>query len=131
VGNYSRFIRVVLSLTMLGIALMNPYAQETETSQTRVQSQNIVPMLNNVCMVDNEYKDSLMLAIDLDGKTYYGCCQPCTEYLEADEAIRFAHDPVTNNLVNKADAFIAFEKAGTCKVLYFESEENFKLYKRE
>jgi hypothetical protein len=32
--------------------------------------------------------------------------------------------------VNKADAFIAFEKAGTWKVLYFESEENYKTYKK-
>jgi YHS domain-containing protein len=114
---------------MLGIALINLQAQQAESDQANTQSQNTIPKLNHVCMVDNEYKDSLLIAVEIDGKTYYGCCQPCVEYLEADETIRYARDPVTNGLVNKADAFIAFEKDGTWKVLYFESEKNYKIYK--
>jgi len=125
----TKVLRVVLSITMLGITLLDLQAQQTDINQATIQNQTAIAKLNFVCMVDDEYKDSLLLAVDIDGKTYYGCCQPCVEYLEADEAIRYARDPLTNHLVNKADAFIAFEIAGTWKVLYFESEENYKKYK--
>ena len=119
-------LKVMLSITILGITSSTIIqAQRTDTSQVRSMGH---VQASYVCMVDNEYKDSTQLSVELDGKTYFGCCQPCIEYLQSDESIRFALDPLTKQKVNKADAFIAFKNDGSYKIQYFESEINYKKY---
>lgn len=78
-----------------------------------------------VCMVNNAVFEKEQIAIDVDGKTYYGCCAMCADRLKNDSSSRQATDPVSGNTVNKATAVIG-EHYGA--VYYFESEENFQKF---
>ncbi len=79
-----------------------------------------------VCMVNNQSYDSPQIAVEVEGKTYYGCCSMCKDRLEKDPAIRAAIDPVSGNSVNKAEAIIGADVKG--KTYYFENMENFSAY---
>lgn len=79
-----------------------------------------------VCMVNNQSYDTPQIAVEVEGKTYYGCCPMCKDRLAKDPAARSAVDPVSGNPVNKAEAVIG---AGPDKtVYYFENEETFQKY---
>ena len=79
-----------------------------------------------VCMVNNQSYDTPQIAVEVEGKTYYGCCPMCKNRLEKDPAIRSAVDPVSGNAVNKAEAVIGTGPDKT--VYYFENEENFQKF---
>jgi len=79
-----------------------------------------------VCMVNNQKYDAPQIAVEVEGKTYYGCCSMCKARLEKDTAIRSAIDPVNSNAVNKAEAIIGAGPNG--KVYYFENIENFQTF---
>lgn len=81
---------------------------------------------SKVCMINNEVFDKTQIPVEVEGKTYYGCCEMCEEKLQNDEGARFAYDPVSKNRVDKASALIGADSAG--KVFYFESEQTFKRY---
>lgn len=80
-----------------------------------------------VCMVNNDYMGTEQLIVEVNGKTYYGCCEMCQERLPVDEAVRVAIDPVSQNQVDKADAIIAVT-GGRGEVSYFESEDTYQKY---
>lgn len=75
-----------------------------------------------VCMMNNAVFEKEQMAIEVDGKTYYGCCSMCKDRLQKDASARQATDPVSGNTVDKATAIIG-EHHGA--VYYFENEENF------
>jgi YHS domain-containing protein len=79
-----------------------------------------------VCMVNNQVFEKDQIPVTVEGKTYYGCCEMCTERLSKDAAIRSAVDPVSGKPVDKATAVIGALPDG--KVLYFESETTFGQY---
>lgn len=83
---------------------------------------------SDVCMVtDMVPGDRPMFPVEVDGKTYYGCCPMCVRRLKDERAIRYAVDPVTKREVDKAEAFII---AGPDRrALYFESEATAKKYR--
>lgn len=74
-----------------------------------------------VCMVQDRVSFMKNIPVDIEGKTYYGCCPNCVGRLLSTGTIRYSTDPVTGNLVDKADAFIVSREDGT--VIYFESEK--------
>ena len=76
-----------------------------------------------VCMVNNTVFPKDQIPVEVDGKTYFGCCEMCKGRLAKDEAIRMATDPVSGKQVDKATARIGAGADG--KVQYFESEETF------
>lgn len=82
---------------------------------------------SDVCMVTNMVPgDRPMFPVEVDGKTYYGCCPMCVLRLKRERAIRKALDPLTKREVDKATAFIT---AGPDrKAVYFESEATAKRY---
>jgi YHS domain-containing protein len=80
-----------------------------------------------VCMVNNAAFDKPQIPVEVNGKTYYGCCPMCKERLAKDVSARTAIDPVSGKSVDKADAFIG--KAPDGSVYYFENEGNMKQYK--
>jgi YHS domain-containing protein len=86
---------------------------------------------NLVCMVNNMYMGSQQIAVPIDEKTYYGCCQKCVKDLTTDESTRFALDPFSKKTVDKAMAFITIHPNKTGVVLYFESQQNAKKYLEE
>jgi YHS domain-containing protein len=79
-----------------------------------------------VCMVNDRYFGREQIAVEVSGKTYYGCCAMCKERLAKDEAARTAVDPVSGEKVDKAAAVIG--RASDDTVVYFESLANFKKY---
>lgn len=74
-----------------------------------------------VCMVNNTVFDKPQIPVEVEGKTYFGCCMLCKERLARDAQARTAVDPVTGGTVDKATAVPAVLPDG--RVLYFESRE--------
>lgn len=75
-----------------------------------------------VCMMNDKVFDKEQMAIEIEGKTYYGCCPMCKEMLGKDPSKRAATDPVSGNKVDKATAVIGADTHGM--TYYFENEEN-------
>lgn len=75
---------------------------------------------STVCMVNNHYMGRPQIPVQVDGKTYYGCCQMCEKRLRDEPSARNAVDPVTQKQVDKALALMARDQEG--KVFYFENE---------
>lgn len=79
-----------------------------------------------VCMVNDAVFPQEQIPVEVEGKTYYGCCPMCEEILGRDAAMRTAVDPVSGNEVDKATAIIRARPDRS--VLYFESEETLAQY---
>lgn len=82
---------------------------------------------STVCMVNDQFMGSPQIPVQVEGKTYYGCCEMCQARLNKDPRVRLGRDPVTQRDVDKASAVIAKNAAG--KVLYFESEDSLRAYR--
>jgi len=85
-----------------------------------------------VCMVNEMAMGKDQIPVEVDGKTYYGCCEMCKTTLAKDASKRTATDPVSGKEVDKASAVIGAQEDG--RVFYFESDENLNkinaLYKK-
>jgi YHS domain-containing protein len=77
-----------------------------------------------VCMVNEMAMGKEQIAVEVDGKTYYGCCEMCKNRLATDDSKRVAIDPISGKEVDKAEAVIGAQEDG--RVFYFENEENLK-----
>jgi hypothetical protein len=68
------------------------------------------------------------IPVEVDGKTYYGCCAGCATALRNDPSTRVAADPYNGAKVDKATAFIARNPKDQDTVLYFQSAATFAAY---
>lgn len=82
--------------------------------------------VKKVCMVNNHFMGKDQIPVQVEGKTYYGCCEMCKEKLAKDETSRYSTDPVTGARVDKAKAVIGVLPDGTA--LYFENDASFNKY---
>jgi len=82
-----------------------------------------------VCMINEHAMGKEQIPIEIEGRTYYGCCEMCKKALAADAAKRVAVDPVSGKQVDKATAVIASQEDG--RVFYFESEANLAKYNKQ
>lgn len=94
-------------------------------------TKNAAPQINaiehsKVCMVQNRAEPMKMIPVEVEGKTYYGCCKNCVARLLSTPEVRFAKDPVTGKEVDKAKAFIVVNQDNT--VTYFETEKTAKQF---
>ena len=80
-----------------------------------------------VCMVNNAFFPKDQIPVQVDGKTYFGCCEMCKGRLASDVTARTATDPVSGKSVDKATAVIGATPDG--KVYYFESDTTFSQFK--
>jgi YHS domain-containing protein len=80
----------------------------------------------HVCMMNNRFMGAAQMPVQVEGKTYYACCDMCVKRLNADPSIRSAIDPVTQKPVDKSKAVIGKLPSGD--VVYFESEDSLKRY---
>lgn len=80
----------------------------------------------NVCMMNDKVFDKEQMAVEVEGKTYYGCCPMCKEMLNKDASKRTAIDPVSKKPVDKATAVIGADPHGM--TYYFENEENLQAF---
>jgi len=76
---------------------------------------------SEVCMVTDRVFGRPQIAVEYEGKTYYGCCAGCVARIKNDRRVRFATDPVTGAEIDKARAYIVEGPGGAA--LYFESAE--------
>ncbi|MBZ0114790.1 MAG: hypothetical protein K8J08_20175 [Thermoanaerobaculia bacterium] len=98
-------------------------ADEAEATQPAALQE--VPA-NKVCMVNDQLFAKDQIPVEVEGKTYYGCCEMCKGRLASDAAIRQATDPLTGVNVDKATAVKAADETGA--IFYFENAENLKSY---
>jgi YHS domain-containing protein len=77
---------------------------------------------SEVCMITNRHEHAPQAQIVINGKTYYGSCEGCAENIKSNPSVRFARDPYTNRLVDKAEAVPFADASG--RVWYFQSENN-------
>jgi YHS domain-containing protein len=103
-------------------------ASAAKNSPAATAAASMVADRSLVCMVNNQFMGSVQIPVEVDGRTYYGCCDMCKGRLEQDVAARTATDPVSKRPVDKSLAVIARNDRGA--VLYFESEENLAAYTR-
>lgn len=82
---------------------------------------------SKVCMINNKLFAEEQIPVQVEGKTYYGCCEMCEAKLKENPQSRMAIDLVSKKEVDKATAVIGAGPDG--KVYYFESEENLKSFK--
>ncbi|HRJ30979.1 MAG TPA: hypothetical protein PLV21_03555 [Cyclobacteriaceae bacterium] len=134
---YNIFI-TVFAILLFGAAFAwmigTIYTQVKSDNEAEEQYRSSLPVSGNavphnlVCMVNNMYMGVQQIAVPVNDKTYYGCCQKCVNDLNADESTRFATDPLSKKMVDKATAFIIINPDKSGAVLYFESEQNAKKY---
>ncbi len=105
---------LVLALALTTVA--------TAAKLTRVESRH-------VCMVNNTAFPRDQIPVEVEGRTYYGCCEMCKGRLASDAAVRSAKDPVSGATVDKSSAVIASGPDG--KVLYFENEASLERYESD
>lgn len=98
------------------------------SSDTSASSLTLVTDRSLVCMVNNQFMGRPQIPIEVDGRTYYGCCEMCKGRLGSDPSSRVSTDPVSGNTVDKATAVIG--RAGDGRTLYFENEQTFAAYAR-
>lgn len=96
-------------------------AQAAATDLARVDD------VSQVCMVTNQFMGTKQIPVEVEGKTYFGCCEMCKGRLANEPETRQAKDPVTGETVDKATAVIARDPQG--KLLYFASAETMARYR--
>ncbi len=122
----------VLSFLLVVTALLyiqQASAEKTSRSSSEKQSNSVVSPVEPqyVCMINNQSYDREQIPVEIEGKTYYGCCAMCEGNLKRDPDSRSAIDPVSGNYVDKATAVIGAAPDG--KVYYFENQENMNQFK--
>jgi hypothetical protein len=83
---------------------------------------------NKVCMVNDFYNpmaDFSNFMVKVENKNYYGCCSMCKEKLMKSSQFRIGIDPLTNEKISKADAYIVADKTNNGKTIYFKNKSNF------
>jgi YHS domain-containing protein len=119
----SRTSRLIPALFLL-VSLVAVLAMAADGATTPVLKK---VEAKKVCMVNNQVFEKDQIPVQVQGKTYYGCCEMCKERLGKDASARTAKDPVTGKEVDKATAVIVAKPDGG--VLYFESEKTLAQYK--
>ena len=112
---------ILLSLFTLPLALPVQAAESPAAENVTDPAPLRVVEAQYVCMVNDAVFAKAQIPVEVDGRTYYGCCEMCKSRLQEDAAIRTATDPVSGAQVDKATAVIATAPDGT--VYYFETED--------
>jgi len=92
---------------------------------------DVAPVLKTVeakkvCMINERLFEKDQIPIEVEGRTYYGCCEMCKTALAKDATKRVGIDPVTGKKVDKATAIIAANADG--EVFYFETVESLNYF---
>ena len=114
--------RTALALLALLLTAATVFAQDPAPPLTKVEAKK-------VCMINERFMNHDQIPVEVEGKTYYGCCAMCKERLANDATKRVAVDPVSGKTVDKAKAVIGASSEGV--VVYFESEKNLKKYNKQ
>lgn len=121
--------RVTLALAILASSLLlsiPALAARQDASNEAAATALVQVETKYVCMINDQRFSKLQIPVEVEGRTYYGCCEMCKERLRGDESSRTAVDPVSGKKVDKATAVIGSAPDGA--VFYFETLENMKRY---
>ncbi len=110
-----RFLGLILAVSSLSVLMA-----ETGEKVRQVDSKY-------VCMITHKHFTTEQMPVNIDGRTYYACCDMCKSQLRDDASARTAVDPVSANKVDKATAVVGADKAGN--VYFFESVENLNQFR--
>lgn len=119
----------VIALALVLMAAVGVLAEKEGAKKAAPAPANdkaVLVQAKNVCMINDRSMANEQIPVEVDGKTYYGCCPMCKERLAKDEASRYAIDPVSGKKVDKARAVIGALPGAA--VLYFENEANLQRY---
>lgn len=79
-------------------------------------------------MVNDRFMGVEQIPIDVDGTTYYGCCQGCVVKLQKNlNNVRFASNNLKGTKVDKARAIIVQDKSNG-NVFYFASTQDAQIF---
>lgn len=115
-------MKTILLALVMALSAFAP-AMAADTGQTHDATWLKPTEAQYVCMMNNKVFDKPQIAIEIEGKTYYGCCPMCADRLKNDVSLRTATDPVSGKQVDKASAVIGADTHGM--TYYFENKENF------
>jgi YHS domain-containing protein len=99
-------------------------SEPTPTAIALPSGMSLVADSSEVCMVNDMFMGRPQIPVQVEGRTYFGCCPDCKNKLENQPATRTAKDPVTGEPVDKARAVIVHDSSG--KVYYFASEDTLR-----
>lgn len=99
----------------------------TTAAETSASGLSMVEDRAQVCMVTNQFMGKPQIPVDVEGRTYYGCCEMCKARLANEPETRTAADPVTGEVVDKASAVIAQDASGA--IYYFANDDNLRRYR--
>lgn len=117
----------VLFLNIIALTFVFSFGVLSHADNSSQQSSALIKVdLKYVCMITDQEFAREQIPVELEGKTYYGCCEMCKAKIKNNPQSREATDPVSGNNVDKAEAVIGAAPDG--KVFYFESEENLTQY---
>jgi YHS domain-containing protein len=99
-------------------------AQVPKPTQEKVTNFKYEIVQNDkVCMVNDRYMVVKQLPVEVNGITYYGCCENCVEKIQQNIGdVRYAKDPLNGNKVDKASAIIVQNKKDGV-VYYFGTKD--------
>lgn len=127
---------MIMGISVTGVQCQQRQPKKAETpphempmTEKAAESTDGQVQTSYVCFVNNKYLGKEQIPVEVDGKTYYGCCQGCVGNLKKNRAPRYATDPLTGNEVDKSSAFIVLKPNANGEVLYFASEENYLKFK--
>lgn len=112
-------MKTIMMLFLSAFLSLSVFAQSHDSSWKVVKNEE-------VCMVTEAFFGKKQIPVEVNGKTYYGCCEGCKRTLNEKQAAREAIDPLTKKKVDKATATIAADRSG--RVMYFENKKNFEEY---
>ena len=80
-----------------------------------------------VCMITKKHFQTEQMQVNVEGRTYYACCDMCKTQLLEDPSARTDVDPVSGNKIDKATAVVGIDQAGN--VYFFETLHNLERFR--
>jgi YHS domain-containing protein len=130
----SNTLIIIISISLFAVTTINLQAQQAQKPPHEMATMQTAKLpignvqTSYVCFVNNKYMGKEQIPVEVNGKTYYGCCQGCVGNLQKNRKTRYAVDPYSKKEVDKSIAYIVVKPGGTGEVLYFESENNYNNY---
>ncbi len=121
VNRRSLFKNLIYSFVLLFFSI-NIYTKNNVNNFIEVTDKNQVCMVNDFYNPMADFKEFM---VNVDNKSYYGCCAMCKDKLRTSSHHRFSTDPLTNEQISKADAYIVADKTNKGKTFYFKNKLNF------
>lgn len=118
---------MAFTLILLALASCDTGKEKAKNSDdnvgtgTKIQSgkTGIYKLLKSeVCMINNKFMHVNQIPVPVNNKTYYGCFEGCVLQLKNYTATRYASDPLTAEVVDKAVAVIIVKPGVKDEVLF-------------